>query len=448
MNQNRKEYLRKAVHMSMVLFALLIGRIPPAGISFACLAAFIFNLFVLPRLSARNLERQSDRSRGFALGILSYPAVLFAISLLFFDQQIFLAIAWGLMAFGDGFAGLVGKAFSKQKGVISTTWPWCPDKTIAGTLAFIVLGTTFTFLLICLLPEQVRLQHPSSVWLSVIAITALASAWVETLPGLIDDNLSVPLSASLAASFVFKILTEPVPEPTADLWVWLGIALLLSFLSVIIKKMTPGGAAIGWLLAAALVLGIQGEGLLYLGTFFFLGTMASQWGKREKQKIGLAQEKGGKRGVRHAIANGGVAAMGGLIAFFEPSQMLIAAIAGSFAAATSDTCSSEFGNLYGKRFYDILTLKPITRGLDGGISVQGTFAGMIGSLLIAVLFFCMNLEFWLSICVFIAGMTGNLMDSVLGATLQRKGYMTNDSVNFFMALTGFGTVFLLYQVVL
>ena len=438
--RTNQESRRKSVHLSIAIFALLIGRISPLLISMACFAAFLFNLMILPKLTHHSLERTGDIEKGYAIGILMYPSVLFFISILFFKNQTLLAVGWGLMAFGDGFAGIIGKLF-QGKYPTSWTWPWNPQKTMAGSLAFLVLGTFLTLALIYLLPEKSRLDLTFSVWFRIVFAAALVSAWVETLPGLVDDNLSVPLSASLTASLVLYLHSFSVVSPFVFAWKWYGLAVIMSFASVVVRKMTLSGALIGFLIAVALISGMGFEGFAYLAAFFFLGTFASQWGKKWKSQHGLAQEKGGKRSIRHAIANGGIAGLGGLLACYGFSELLVLAVAGSFAAATSDTMSSELGNLYGRKFHHILTWAPTPRGTDGGISAQGTLAGVAGSLIIALVFLGFGHSPLSAVIVFISGLTGNLVDSVLGATLQSRKYMTNDTVNFAMTLTGFLTAY-------
>jgi uncharacterized protein (TIGR00297 family) len=438
---NSTEFKRKSVHIASVFFALLIGRIPAWAISAACLFVFFLNVTILPRLTRHALERQEDRHRGFPLGILAYPAILFLISLIFYQHQVFLAIAWGMMAFGDGFAGIAGGSSINQKYFHHRSWPWNRDKTLAGSLGFVLFGSILTLSLIYLLPLEMRLGLTFQNWYMILFLTALISAWVETLPGLIDDNLSVPFIASLFAYLLVLFYQLPAVPPVQDMTPWIIASAVLSVLTVITKKMTLSGALVGLLIACLIILGAGKLGFVLLASFFLLGTLVSQWAKKWKQDRGLAQEQGGKRSVRHAIANGGVAAIGGILAWIHPSPLLILAIAGSFAAATSDTFSSELGNRYGRHFYDILSFQPATRGRDGVVSLPGSLAGVAGSLCVSLIYLAIGGQVVFAGIVFFSGLAGNAMDSILGATLQRRGYMTNDSVNFTMALSGFVAAF-------
>jgi uncharacterized protein (TIGR00297 family) len=122
--------------------------------------------------------------------------------------------------------------------------------------------------------------------------------------------------------------------------------------------------------------------------------------------------------------------------FPKHAPLLQLMLAGSFAAATADTLASELGNIYGRRYYNILTLRPDTRGLNGVISLEGTLLGAAGSALLAAVH-CLThgwgpALWWL----LAAGTVGNLTDSVLGATLERRQYVTNNTVNLLNTLVG------------
>lgn len=138
------------------------------------------------------------------------------------------------------------------------------------------------------------------------------------------------------------------------------------------------------------------------------------------------------------MANGGVAALAGLMIWFNPAQstLLQLMMAGSLASAIADTLSSELGSVYGSRFYNVLTFRKDQRGLNGVISMEGTLIGVLGAALMAIIY---SIDFgWGtgSLSIVIAGITGNLIDSVLGATLERRGIIGNNLVNFLNTLAG------------
>ncbi|OUJ75506.1 DUF92 domain-containing protein [Hymenobacter crusticola] len=215
----------------------------------------------------------------------------------------------------------------------------------------------------------------------------------------------------------------------------LGIGMLYS---VRAGKLTVAGACTGGVLGVLIFLGAGFTGLAMLGLFFLLGSAASGWRVEEKRRAGLAEENKGRRTASQALANGGVAGILGLLSWLFPAYATVfqLMIAGSFASATADTMASELGNVYGRRYYNILTLKPDTRGLNGVVSVEGTLLGLAGSVVIAVVY---SLGFgWSSAFgwLLLAGTVGNLADSVLGATLERKHWLSNDAVNSLNTLVG------------
>ncbi len=210
------------------------------------------------------------------------------------------------------------------------------------------------------------------------------------------------------------------------------------FASIKYEKLTTTGALLGGILGLAIFMGAGFTGLILLATFFILGSVATAWKINSKINLGLAELNKGRRTAGQVFANGGVAGIFGLLSWWFPgkSDMYILMLAGSFAAATADTLASELGNIYGRQFYNILTFKPDKRGENGVISLEGTVCGLLGSCLIALLY---GLGFgWHGniFIIIIAGTIGNLVDSVLGATLENRGYLSNNFVNFLNTLTG------------
>ncbi len=211
-------------------------------------------------------------------------------------------------------------------------------------------------------------------------------------------------------------------------------------------KLTLRGAGTGGLLGILIFLGAGFTGLVLLSVFFLFGSAASAWRRADKQRLGLAEANQGRRTAAQALANAGVASIAGLLSWlicaYAPFFQLL--LAGSLAAATADTLSSELGNVYGRRFYHILTLRPDVRGRDGVVSLEGTLLGLGGSALIAAVYSIGLGEYRNFGWVLLAGAVGNLADSVLGATLERKGLLSNNAVNTLNTLVGAGTAALCY----
>jgi uncharacterized protein (TIGR00297 family) len=223
------------------------------------------------------------------------------------------------------------------------------------------------------------------------------------------------------------------------------------------RKLTPPAAAAGALCGLAIYTGDGFRGLALLALFFALGTAATSWRKKEKLGIHGAAAHQSIRRTGQVIANGGVAAIAGLLTLFFPAhrQLFSLMLAASLSSATADTLSSELGMVYGRRFFNILTGKTDERGLDGVISLEGLFLGIIGSALVAAVFLIVpappaavfaiiplppgqhapivsNGQAFLILVA--AGTLGNLADSLLGALFERRRLLTNDLVNFLNAL--------------
>lgn len=226
--------------------------------------------------------------------------------------------------------------------------------------------------------------------------------------------------------------------------------------SIAAGKLTVPAALTGVALALCVYGGGGFTGMAMMTSFFIVGSAATSWKFRWKQQQGLAESEKGKRKAMQVVANAGVAAIAGLLFFLTPKAegcfvsapggmfafigrlspslglpLLWVMMAAAFAAATADTLSSELGNIYGRKYYNILSLRRDQRGLNGVISLEGTLCGLAGSLLIGIIA-AAGFGGGLPIVLIVAltGTIGNLTDSILGGTLERKGWIGNNTVNF------------------
>lgn len=207
----------------------------------------------------------------------------------------------------------------------------------------------------------------------------------------------------------------------------------IMFICIRKKKLTIPGALLAGIIGAATFLGTGWTGLLSLLLFFILGVWATSHRKELKAKItpeGIHPES---RKASQVFANGGVAGIVSFIAILDPSHLplYVLMVAASLASALADTLSSELGMVYGRNFYNIRSFKKEPKGLDGVVSLEGTLIGAAGAGLMALLYGGFDK---MGIIILLAGILGNLLDSVLGATLERDKRIGNDSVNFLNTL--------------
>lgn len=210
------------------------------------------------------------------------------------------------------------------------------------------------------------------------------------------------------------------------------VSIILIF-SVRKNKLTVPAAFTAIIIGVLVLQSAELKGVLMLMTFFLLSVLATGHKKQVKLQLNRGNMTDGARNSLQVLANGGVAGITAILSIADPLHTAIYLImmAASLASALADTLSSELGMVYGKRFYNILTLKREANGLDGVVSIEGLLIGLLGSAVIALIYSGFEKAAFI---VLIAGTIGNLTDSLLGAKLERKDYLGNNAVNFLNTL--------------
>ena len=413
--------------MSMLAFAFLLPILTWVQAAGCAILALLFNILLLPRLAVDLRKRpDQDAATNIWTGIVIYPISVLGLVLLYRHHLHVAASAWAIMALGDGMASVAGESLR------GPALPWNREKRWSGFAAFLAAGALGAFVL-------ARWVAPALSTEKVLIVSiagALVGALVESVPIQLDDNLSVPL---VSGGFLF---CAHLMEWTALLsnlpylgWrVVLAVAINASFalLALGLKMVTRSGAIAGFLLGVAVYLGYGWRSFLVLFTFFVLGSVATRVGYAGKAKRGIAEKRGGARSWREASANTLAGAFFSILVITTPHEAaFLVALVAAFAEAAGDTVSSEIGQWLSPRAYLITTFKPVPAGENGGVSIGGTVAGLLASALIA------GVGYTLGVCGLAgtlialgAGFAGNLFDSVLGATIERRGLVTNGIVNF------------------
>jgi dolichol kinase len=116
------------------------------------------------------LDRPDDIQRFPGRGAILYGMAVGLTLLLYPLKAAVGAVA--ILAAGDSLSTLAGKAWGKRK------WPWNRRLSLEGSLAFFLGAFLYSWLFI---PAQLALAG------------SLAGTLAETVPGHIDDNVTIPL---------------------------------------------------------------------------------------------------------------------------------------------------------------------------------------------------------------------------------------------------------------
>jgi uncharacterized protein (TIGR00297 family) len=197
-----------------------------------------------------------------------------------------------------------------------------------------------------------------------------------------------------------------------------------------VRAVDWGGALAGWAVALVLYLSAGLGGFLGLVGVFLCAWLTTMFGRSRKQLLGLAEKKKG-RSATQIVANLLAAAVCGLLALrIGPAHLWYVAAFAALAEAAADTTSSEIGMASGRQPRLITTLEPVAIGTDGGITSVGTAAALPAALFIALIAWETGVIHRHDIVpVLAAGVAGMLLDSLYGATFERRRWLNNDAVN-------------------
>ena len=436
------ESARKVVHMAMGSFALVLRYIPWWQAAILAGVALAFNLTVLPRVG-RRLYRPHDHLQRFSLGIVLYPVSVLLLVLVFPGRLDIAAAAWGILAMGDGMATLLGKPFGR------TRIPWNQSKSVLGTCAFVIFGgVAGAFLAWWCRPAIVP---PPYLWFSIGApfIAALAAAFAETIPIRLDDNVTVPWTAAGVLWSLSLVSEDLVSQLLHRGWtaflIVIAVNVVVAYGGYLARTVTRAGAAGGCVIGIAIAASIGWSGWILLFTTFLAAALSSRLGLRRKTLLGIAEERGGRRGVGNAIANTGFAAVAALMSVLTYAhEHALLACATALAAGGSDTIASEIGKAWGQRTYLVSTLKIVPPGTPGAMSAEGTAAGVAGACVLAGIAIALAIVPPSALLPIVIGATvGSLCESLLGATLEGPGIVNNDVLNFLNTAIAAATAILL-----
>jgi uncharacterized protein (TIGR00297 family) len=420
---------RQLLHMAMCSFALLLRVLTWWEAAACAAAALAFNLFVLPHVGGRRLYRPADAARGFPLGIALYPLSVLLLILVFPGRPDIVAAAWGVMAIGDGLATIVGSRTAGPR------LPWNPEKSVAGTLAFMIGGGAAAVALARWTAPAVQPAPGAAFWVCAPLAAAVVAGLVETYPVRLDDNVSVPAAAAAvlwgASLMSVSAARSSWPDVVAALPAAAAVNAVAAWLGWRVRTVSAAGAAGGAAIGFTVYLSTGFAGWLLLFAGFFSSAATSRLGLERKALLGIDEAHGGRRGPGNALANCGIGAAAGLLSVTSAyREAALLAFVTALIAGASDTVASEIGKAWGRRTFLVPTFKAVKPGTSGAVSVEGTAAGLLAAFALAAAAAGLGLIDRDLVWIAVAGATaGAFAESWLASAFESPGVLNNDVLN-------------------
>jgi uncharacterized protein (TIGR00297 family) len=373
---------RKILHLLAILICAYVIAHTEArellGVVFLGAAVLLFYI------TQQNILLPSDRK---SYGIALFPV---AFGVLLLSPLSKPAVLLGVLTLGlsDAAAGLIGTKWGLKKIRFLAEY-----KSWIGFLAFYV---TTVFIAIAFIGMQ-----------PVVLLLALIPALTELFSYRGSDNLAVPI---VTAAWFAGVRNYTIDLP----FVGILCALFVFGAFVLQKKwLTEAGAAAAALLAVVIMTLCGSWYLLPLLVFFAVGSLASKLHSKPKEQSG--------RDAYQVFSNGLVPTLCLCVYAATGDQVYAIAYFAAVCIHLTDTISSDIGTYFGQKTYDILTFKPTSVGMSGGVSVAGTLSGVAAAFCFsAFIWFVFNLTYTQAWHIALLGVAGMTLDSLMGSRFQAK----------------------------
>lgn len=347
-------------------------------------------------------EVSGRRSWGMLYFVAAYAVLLWVFrhsrpDLVFYPMAV---LAWA-----DGLATVVGERFGKRRFRAAGD-----ERTIEGSVVFFLV----TFSVLGFSGTLIRGPVLFEAWgLPLLLAVSAFLALVEAASASGRDNLWVPLAV------VYWIGVSPDID-TEGIRIAAAFSLTMAAAVVAYRRswLDAGGAAVACQLGWALLISPMPESIVPALIFFVLGTAFSLLPKKSRN---ISRVERPSRSAAQVMANGAAPVASLLLFFITGHSAFTAGFIAGFAAALSDTSSSEIGTRAAGKAYAIVGFRRLKAGVSGGISLWGTAAGVFFAGVIPAAAAAMDFIDWQTAAMVAAvAFSANLADSLLGQFTQRK----------------------------
>lgn len=239
---------------------------------------------------------------------------------------------------------------------------------------------------------------------------------------------------------VIQRLSDLIQSSIYNIYIIVVINLLIAIYSYYTKKLTLLGSLSALIMGIMIFYSLSLKGYIMMLFFFLASNLITK----------VLKSKESNRNIMQVIANAIIPLIYAILYYLFEREEFIIYYSVSLSFATSDTFSSESGVLSKTDPISLLTFKRVPKGFNGAVSLIGSFSGLVGSILISLLYYLyFNQDIKIFLIIIISSFAANIIDSLLGARLQNlyreedgsyqdyktetnvkiRGFLNNDGVN-------------------
>ena len=276
----------------------------------------------------------------------------------------------------------------------------------------------------------------TSLDVAYIFFMSLAGALSASLVESVETDADKRLTLLITLSTVFTIFKLYIPSASLpDLALAFFVSLVISVLALRAGVADESGLMSATLVGTTLILFTNFRFFAVLLLFYALGSAVTKYKYEVKLERGIAEQAGGARGYANVFGNSLAPLFFAIQYGVTSNSFYAAAFVAAVATALADTMASEIGKAENK-VYLVTNFRRVKPGVSGGVSTKGEIACIVGAVTSAVLALVLQIiDPKETVVAAIAAIVGVHVDSVLGATLEEKGLLTNSAVNFLATLS-------------
>lgn len=431
-------------HTGFFLFVMLIAVLLPfIPTQYLAVLFFAITLTIISLKAHRKIAPVASLW-GLSLAIFMMSTLSVVLEYTDYEFPIYIlgASIW-ITAAGGGAA-----AYVRRRGVQK---PRLDSKFISATssIALIVVGALSACVVAYWITAWLHIPITLSQLFFLTLIGGVTCALLESIPSRADKYLTLVFGTGMVmwlfASFGYYVNFSHLSAAFI-------FSLFLAYLAYRQNIADVSAMLAATLLGVLIIVFTNMNWYFILITFFLLGGAFTKYRYDYKVMRGIAQGKGGVRSYENVLSNSItgliLAVLYGVYHDIYPglAPVLLFAYLGAVATATGDTLASEIGETNKGKPVLITTFKPVKPGTDGGVTKLGEGVCIGGSLAIGVLALVLGVidlnpdsgftyVVWLVIVV-LGGFGGTNFDSLLGATMQQRGWLSNSGVNLVATMGG------------